>query len=313
MRRPLISALDLPWKPDDPCPCHSGLSYGTCCLAADGLPLIRLQKFTPPPPPTGISNPGCYMATTLNCSEDISREHYISENILEQLGSDQEVGGLPWIPTGETRQYGSNALAAKILCSRHNTAFSPLDTAAGHAFREITAAFVHAAKDSLSTRSEFFLISGDALEFWSVKTLVGMYKASIVAKDGAVLAKTHRFEDGPALASLQGVPLQFPLGLHLFPTTVVVDSKLKFQFAPLSSDEFGLYAGLRIATWGVHLDCLVEHRGLNPEFLSGPGNHRPWLIDLVGHKRTSRIVMSWAGNRTTATRIEVQVKKRSPS
>lgn len=311
MRRPNINSLDFPWRPDDACPCESGLNFAKCCLAADGAPLVRCPSLIPPGVTTGIANDGCYMRRTENCSEKLSREHYVSENILRQFeNAHVEVGGLPWIPEGETRQYAPNALASKVLCERHNNALSPLDTLAGKAFKNITEAFVHCARKSLSTRPAFFLISGDGFEKWGIKTLLGLYHARISASKRKVLADSYTLNDVEAVRVLSGGDIAFPLGMHAYPTTSTVSSIMKFQFAPLSSDELSLTSGLRLAIWGVHFDVLVDRKGINSAFLAAPGFYRPWVVDLVGPKRTARLLLTWQRNRSQATRVEILIKEK---
>jgi len=64
----------------------------------------------------------------------LSAEHYMSRSVLEALGDTVAIGGAPWLGRGEQREIGINKLTAKILCSRHNTALFPADTAAGEFF-----------------------------------------------------------------------------------------------------------------------------------------------------------------------------------
>jgi hypothetical protein len=54
--------------------------------------------------------------------------------------------GLPWHDSEEYKEYGIDALTSKVLCTRHNNSLSPLDEAAGHAFRQFTEAMTYAIK-----------------------------------------------------------------------------------------------------------------------------------------------------------------------
>ena len=112
----------------DPCPCRSGnRPVEECCLDSDGHLRVKVPSLLPPGPPTGYAHPKCYLSHTSDCSHKISREHYVSKVILEMLGEDLEVGGLPWEPPGTLVRYGINSLVSTVLCERHNSALSPLD------------------------------------------------------------------------------------------------------------------------------------------------------------------------------------------
>jgi hypothetical protein len=101
-----------------------------------------------------------------DCSERISREHYISENVLYQLGKTFLV------TTPELRfdrkELAPKALAAKILCQRHNEALSGLDAVAGHFFRAL-----RAAEDRVCTSGGVEQFNGPDIERWLLKMLCG--------------------------------------------------------------------------------------------------------------------------------------------
>ena len=118
-------------RTDGRCPCGSGKSIASCHLDTDGRLRRRLRSLRPPGPATGFSHQNCYLRDTHDCSEQISREHYMSKAVLDQLGSTLRVSGMPWLKPGQTLDTSVASLTAKILCKRHNEALSPLDGEAG--------------------------------------------------------------------------------------------------------------------------------------------------------------------------------------
>jgi hypothetical protein len=137
MRHPCDDEMNiiLPWKPDEPCPCGTNLPLKDCCLGPGGVPRINVPNLVPTGPPTMHGNESCYLKDTLNCSTKISKEHYISRSILQQLGEPLRWTGLPWEKPGVEIKYGMDSLTSHILCDRHNSALSPLDQPASNAFR----------------------------------------------------------------------------------------------------------------------------------------------------------------------------------
>jgi len=122
MARVVPDAYRSPWGDAEPCPCESPRSFAQCCKrAGHRLPRIELPGLAPPEPATGYANPRCYTASSANCSRGKSREHYISEAILQRFDR-LMVSGMPWQREGEATILPAKAMAANILCARHNSA-----------------------------------------------------------------------------------------------------------------------------------------------------------------------------------------------
>lgn len=306
MARPNPNSLDLPWNLNDPCPCSSGQNYQDCCLQPDGLPLWNLPSLDPPGASTGIHHQECYMKSTANCSTKLSREHYISKSILSQFERLQ-VSGFPWQAPHENIEYGVEALTSKVLCTRHNSSLSPLDTAAGHAFRQITDAMIYVTKKSLARQTEFFLVSGDALELWGIKTLLGLFTAKIASAKKVALAQNFEIDYETACRALSGFGLNSPLGMYIHHEGEKVI--LGIGVSPLTSHREKVMGGLRVNLLGVNFDFILDRRGANPQFFEERKFFRPWILDLNGSRRTARIVFTWTSHRKTAVRVSVDVKK----
>lgn len=141
------------------------------CFQTDGVPRVLLPRLVPKAPPTGYTNPRCYLKHTNNCSERISREHFISRSVLE-ITKTFGLQGLPWQdPSEEVINYGIENLASRILCERHNSALSPLDTMAARTYKIIMQIRDELAKPTQYSRGRWFIASGEALELWTIKTL----------------------------------------------------------------------------------------------------------------------------------------------
>jgi hypothetical protein len=208
----MADTIDLSFAPNSACPCGSETLYKSCHLNEGGLPLSILKPPTPPGPVTGSRNEGCYLGVTNNCSEKLSREHWLSEAILRQI-PDLSVIGLPRT-NGERRRVGPKALTAKILCSRHNSALSPLDQAAANAFRTLDQALQHLLNPVQNrSKNRKFLIDGSALELWALKFCLGAYVS--VLNDGETPASARYSLDVDKLAlCLDAGKLDAPLGLY---------------------------------------------------------------------------------------------------
>ena len=161
-------------EPTDLCPCGSGTHSQDCCLAG-GL-WLKIPRYSYKAQQKNYSRYKCYLNTTNDCSTKISKEHFISRNILEKitLGESLKVKGLPWANNLE-KILTPEQLTSKVLCTYHNNLLSPLDAEAG-SFFEIADSIYKNSNQS----SSFNIVCGEDLELWLLKTLL------------SVLASNHR-------------------------------------------------------------------------------------------------------------------------
>jgi hypothetical protein len=111
------------------------------------------------------------MNWTRNCSQAISGEHFVSKAVLSNLNPTALwISGLASIPA---RQLPIGALKANVLCTRHNSALSKLDDMAGKFFRAVGEIYDDLAQRTLSKKPIWHLFSGEELELWLLKTIVG--------------------------------------------------------------------------------------------------------------------------------------------
>lgn len=95
--------------PSPPCPCESGKRLRYCCLLPNGALRKEPPRLQPPAPRTGRGQVGCYLARAMDCSLDLSAEHYLSRSVLEAIGSPAvAIDGVPWL-----RQANRRSLALK--------------------------------------------------------------------------------------------------------------------------------------------------------------------------------------------------------
>lgn len=133
------------------------------------------NKLFPTGPISDYQHPKCYARQDRNCSAKISKEHFISKNLLEQmeLNNTAKIAGLRWQQKEQFDIVPIPVLASNILCERHNNVLSPLDACMGQ--------FAEAVRDyDAGTRlkdapSELRSFSGDDIERWMLKCVVGLF------------------------------------------------------------------------------------------------------------------------------------------
>ena len=130
----------------------------------------------PPGSVTGRANAKCYARADRNCSKTISKEHFISAALLRQfdLNNTAKVAGLKWQQKETFNVVPLSGLASSILCERHNNALSPLDACMdtfAQAIGDFDAALHSSNAAEASEQRDF---SGDDIERWMVKCLLGL-------------------------------------------------------------------------------------------------------------------------------------------
>lgn len=227
VRDPIVQASE--WygpPPEANCPCGSHRRSSHCHRAKDGS-WIAL-----PPPPlltgqrTGYSNPGCYARVSKDCDTELTREHFITDDLLNTISADGKiivVEGAAWqCKTERRKEIGRASLSRRMLCRRHNTALSPLDKMAADFFRccleDHLDIFKYLGNDRRrSFPRGFTMISGPYFELWMLKVFWGAIEAGAIEVDGQA---AYRFRLGVTTRQLaeilwRGAPWPKTWGLYV--------------------------------------------------------------------------------------------------
>ena len=182
------------FKIDDPCPCvSSNRTLRFCCLTVDGHLRKHVPSLDPPSPKTNFSRAGCYRASTNDCSDSLTGEHYVSKGVLEELAGGIEIKGMPWLATNESKRVGINSFVLNILCERHNSALHHLDDEAKAFFRFFKGLSEDIGTTSLSRKGTNRLVSGELMELWLLKVACGI-TLSFATANGVRLKNDHVFD-----------------------------------------------------------------------------------------------------------------------
>ncbi len=129
--------------------------------------------------PTQITLDRCYANQFLNCDGGLSREHYISESLLERFEK-IPAKGIPWLAHLDG-DISPASLVTRCLCEYHNSFLSPLDQFVGPAFD----AFVRFG----ANRPEKAFVDGRYLELWMLKLLIGLLCTNKIMHKGYTFSR----------------------------------------------------------------------------------------------------------------------------
>lgn len=217
------------------CPCQSGKWGYDCCWK--GSKWYKAPVGVIDVTPTGVTHPNCYLASVGNCSSKLTKEHFVSRNILEQITSSTlkfENAGF-FFGGKEEVAIGIDAFSARVLCDSHNSALSELGNSAGRAFAAIQNLYQDMVRAEVSREylKTFYLASGRDLERWLIKVFCGLVAAGKVrAKSKRVISldEIHPFLI-PALMGTQ--ELREPFGLYHHSFVGQTRRSGGFSFAPI--------------------------------------------------------------------------------
>jgi hypothetical protein len=248
------------------------------------------------------------MAETEDCGGGLSREHYVSRGLID--GAELRVRGMPW-QKEEVARFSPDSLVARILCRRHNSALSTLDTHAIRFFLAVEVGLRHAQRRSLSRKSRFFMTSGDGLELWAMKTLAGLHASEIDFK-----TPEHRFRDfelpmGRIVEELSSPNPRSLMTLSIPTTQDAHEERLgrrAVSIGPIIDGESGQLSGLLVRMHGLALVFNIDlpAEGTLPENEVA----QPDMIDLIGSARTSRVFLSWAKRRREGRLVQIRLGHR---
>lgn len=281
-----------------PCRCMSNLPAGQCCF--DGVrwhkkpsDLVLRELGT-----VGAVD-GCYMADLRNCSGKLSREHLVSESVLEVIQHEGAISasGLPWQSPGATQLFGLNDLVAKCLCEKHNSALSPIDTAARNFFFAVKSCAWNEKPPGLR-----YVVSGHDVERWLLKTLKAMAVSKNLSRDGARLSGKFR-GDFDLIRFLES-PTSWPATTGMYCTMNAghrILSGVEFQLTPFSSEESDEIGGLWANIQGIRFIMMIEPIDLNrnPDLRSA--RYRPSKINFDVGRARNTITLCWEDGNTHPT------------
>lgn len=271
-------------NPYQPCLCGSNKKAKFCCL--DGKVWNKKPTLISQDTHTVYSHPKCYSNLLQNCSSEISKEHYISKNILEHLKLDNKVKviGLKWQEAQHFNLLSVNSLVSNILCIYHNNVLSPFDNEMGRFFRTI---YNYDQNLNIGNQNnEVSLFCGEDLERWMLKTICGFIASKLVTKDKVLLDITIEHEFLEILFQNKSMPKGWGL-YYKIPEDKLVHHYHSISFKPLTNNNKILGAEFAINNFIFYLLLSVPD---NPKSF---GIYRPLGIKFKHGTVTKTMEIFW--------------------
>ena len=215
----------------------------------------------------------CYAALLSDCVGGITKEHYFSRQILEQIVVDSVsgpamYGGMPWITQKTPRPLSVSSLSAKVLCRKHNNDLSCYDSEMGKLFQVWTAYDRGITKDTAV--SEVTEIDGPGIAMWMLKAACGIVASRMTGRND-VRRKSNIVADEFVDVLFRKKPWPESWTLHLVQSEKIYINN-GFTFTLVEDAETEEVLGARICLSGLTLflsfRCHVGDEGLHPKAIT---------------------------------------------
>jgi len=231
----------------------------------------------------------CYLRELGSCGGGISGEHLISESIMLLLQGDGDfsISGVPWLAEGETKILPTGALTANCLCRTHNSALSPLDSAALYFFRSLKSSLEDKPGDARA------IVSGHDIERWLLKTVKALAASRNLARGTEKLSGA--FSSDIQVLNMLDDPASWPEGAGLYCVMSAGDlteNHRRFQLQPYTNHRDEI-CGLTVSILGLVFVLMLEPPDSALRQRLGEARYRPGSISITYPSSTSWIFISW--------------------
>lgn len=256
--------------------------------------IVATPDLSPRDPPSGIARKGCYLSKTMDCDGVLTREHVLSKAILRQLDG-IVLSGMPWQQPGESAQVGINAATAKILCARHNSSMSALDDVAGRFFKRLQWIYAQTdVKHARASKPTATIFSGETLERWMLKALLGAFYGKHVAKHGRPMLQTNELNLDRALRSLLNNCWEPEAGLYIHAqASTVISVHRGVVMTPLHHRATGNVVGLQLNFAGLDFFVGFDTSQLDARDDPAGWTYRPSELRFQIHGREHVLFLTW--------------------
>ena len=262
-----MKSKPIPWTRqlfNEKCPCASGKKSYECCWRGNGSwersPVGVINVGTSP-----FVNDDCYLSPLGGCCKKMTREHFVSRNILERITTSKlrfENAG-HFFGGKNLVEISVDDFCAKVLCDNHNSALSVLDTAAGRTFLTVEGLERDCKGISASGPrvSSLHISSGIDMERWMVKVYCGLAAAKKIRSASGKTLQSAALERHLLESLVGSAALRDPLGLYVnrFVGQTLQPGTLSFGTIMLTegSDEVG---GLMLSLGVMTFVLVVSNR-----------------------------------------------------
>jgi hypothetical protein len=204
------------------------------------------------------------------------------------------VGGFPWLSSDYDPSVPPRALAAHVLCSRHNASLSGLDRVGIKVFSALDRMNREFGDDVLARVDWALLVNGHDFERWLLKVVCGLvFSENATTSAGVPLEGVATRRWLRLLFGLQPFPKQWGLYFHGGPGHGFAASRgVTFQILHRDRVPFGAVLGLNAFAFTLNLAPI---RSYTRRPLLEESTYRPTTLSITDGRGEKTIAFGWRG------------------
>jgi hypothetical protein len=216
---------------------------------------------------------------------------------MKELGENGliKISGFHWQPKGERkRSISMTSLTGKVLCSRHNTMLSPLDSKALRFFKSFLIAGEEFQDQQLRLVERVWLFNGHDIERWMLKSLIG-----------TIISGNARDHSGNRILNWQPPKrwldiligrIGFPKQWGMYFRALLGETKVRgagFSLASLSNPTAGVYGGLFNMAGYEFILAMYNPPEIKTGTVVDHHTFRPYELGMVYDGTFKTILLTW--------------------
>ena len=144
-----------------------------------------------------------------------------------------------------------------------------------------------------SRRSIWHLFSGEELELWLLKTILGFFHAGVLSKDGRKIGKVQKIMNPAIDAAYCTGRLPEPCGMYVLKNGPALARRGVLEFVSLSDQHDGRIMGCGLTILGLTTTFFTDANIVNRNLFTANHSYRPDYLFYQNERRHHSIVLTW--------------------
>jgi len=144
-----------------------------------------------------------------------------------------------------------------------------------------------------SRRSIWHLFSGEELELWLLKTILGFFHAGVLSKDGRKIGKVQKIMNPAIDAAYCTGRLPEPCGMYVLKNGPALARRGVLDFVSLSDQPDERIIGCGLTILGLTTTFFTDANIVNRNLFTANHSYRPDYLFYQNERRHHSIVLTW--------------------
>jgi hypothetical protein len=169
---------------------------------------------------------------------------------------------------------------------------------AGRFFRALAELYDDLGRRTLSRKPVWHLFSGEELELWLLKTILGFFHAGVLSKGGRKIGDVQTVMNPAIEAAYRTGRLMEPCGIYVLKDVTLLGQRGSLDFTSLSDECDERIVGCRLTMMGLIMTLFTDPNMLNRHLFTANHSYRPDYLFFRNSRRRHSVVLTWPTRRS---------------